>query len=52
MLIFEKFAEIQSWLTLRRVDSEQANTAQSQIPRQHNFCLCRPLQALIGKMGK
>ena len=29
MKIFEKFAEIQSWLTLRGVDSAQANTAQS-----------------------
>ena len=27
MLIFEKFAEIQSWLTLRGVDSAQVNTA-------------------------
>ena len=29
MSIFQKIAEIQSWLTLRAVDSEQANTAQS-----------------------
>ena len=48
ILIFRKFAEIQSWLTIRGIDSTQANTARRLAGT--NFFHCRPLLALIGKI--